>query len=90
MMMDCFATRTLLAFPAAELVGTDRAVLQSHLDSCPACRDSHDRESRFDSKLRAAMIAVPVPSGLRDSLQRNAAERARQKRSAKKEKGKHF
>ena len=71
--MECLATRTLLLFPAAELVGSDRAALQLHLESCQACRDSHDRESRFDSKLRVAMNDVPVPSGLRDSLQRNAA-----------------
>lgn len=66
--MTCHHSRLLLAFRPDELAGEDRATLDSHLRACPACAIAARNESAADSAIRSALIAVPVPDGLRAKL----------------------
>ncbi len=74
--MNCHLSRLLLAFRPNELAGPDRAALDAHLHSCPACAAAATAEAAADSAIRRAMVAVPVPDALRAKL--HAAATARQ------------
>lgn len=66
--MNCHLSRLLLAFRPDELAGDDRVALDAHLRSCPACATAAKREATADNAIRSAMLAVPVPTGLRAKL----------------------
>ncbi|MCU0702493.1 MAG: hypothetical protein MUF18_00690 [Fimbriiglobus sp.] len=78
--MTCNLSQLLLAVPPGELAPDDRAALDAHTRSCPTCASL----AATDAAIRKAMIAVPVPSGLRDRLyaQADSARAAAWKRRA--------
>lgn len=71
--MSCHDTRLLLAFRPNELAADDKVALEAHLNACPACAATARAETAADSAVRKAMLAVPVPAGLRDKLHAAAA-----------------
>jgi hypothetical protein len=71
--MHCHLSRLLLAFRPGELAGEDRAALDAHLRACPACAAAAKSDAAADSAIRSAMLAVPVPTGLRAKLLAAAA-----------------
>jgi hypothetical protein len=73
--MNCHLARLLLAFRPDELAGDDRAALAAHLRTCPTCAAAANAETAANAAIRKAMLAVPVPSGLRDKLQSEVAAR---------------
>jgi len=70
--MTCATTNLLLAFNRPGDLGTEeRAALDAHLATCPACAgQSALRED--DAAIAAAMKAVTIPVGFRDALQNSA------------------
>ena len=59
---------------AADELGPDVAApLDQHLAVCPACAADASAVESFDRALASAMVAVPVPAGLRDRLLTSAA-----------------
>ncbi len=59
---------------AADELGPDvTAPLDQHLATCPACAADARAVESFDRALASAMVAVPVPAGLRDRLVTHAA-----------------
>lgn len=66
--MNCHLSRLLLAFRPNELAGPDRAALDAHLQTCPACAAAATAEAAADTAIRRAMVAVPVPDALRAKL----------------------
>lgn len=74
--MNCHLSRLLLAFRPSELAGPDRAALDAHLHTCPACAAVATAQSAADAAIRRAMVAVPVPDALRAKL--HAAATAQQ------------
>jgi hypothetical protein len=73
--MNCHLSRLLLAFRPDELAGDDRAALADHLRTCPTCAAAANAEIAANAAIRKAMLAVPVPTGLRDKLQSDVAAR---------------
>ena len=73
--MNCYHSRLLLAFRPDELAGDDRAALAAHLSGCPTCASAARNESAADAAVRTALLAVPVPAGLREKLHAGAAAR---------------
>ncbi len=61
---------------AAYELGPDvTAPLDEHLSACPACAADAHAVSSFDRALASAMVAVPVPAGLRARLKAHGAEK---------------
>ena len=76
--MDCTNARTWLAFrKPGELPADEPAALTAHLTACAACAAAVAGADAFDAAVGRAMTAVPVPTGLRDRLLKQAAARAR-------------
>jgi len=78
--MDCKTARLLLNFarPSAGELGTSEAEeLDYHLAACSACDVVARAERQADKQFTQAMLAVPIPLGLRERLLRRLeAERA--------------
>lgn len=66
--MNCHLSQLLLAFRPGELAVDDRAALDAHLRLCPACAAANSATTAADAAIRSAMLAVPVPDGLRAKL----------------------
>jgi hypothetical protein len=66
--MNCHLSHLLLAFRPNELAAEDRAALDAHLRGCPACAALVNTTATIDAAFRKAMLAVPVPDGLRAKL----------------------
>jgi hypothetical protein len=69
--MDCDLARRLLPFDrpgAADLEPADRAALNRHVDTCPACAAVAANDHAFDAGLTRAMFAVAVPDTLHSRL----------------------
>jgi hypothetical protein len=66
--MNCQLSHLLLAFRPNELAADDRAALEAHLRTCPACAALANKTVATDNAIRKAMLAVPVPDGLRAKL----------------------
>lgn len=69
--MDCRTARMLLEFArpfATELDANEAAALEQHLAGCPDCRAAAQVERQVDEQLRTAMLAAPIPGGLRRNL----------------------
>jgi hypothetical protein len=62
----------MLAFRRSDLTAEDAASLDAHLGGCAACSAAARREVAVDSKISAAMTAVPVPAGFGERLLRSA------------------
>jgi hypothetical protein len=52
----------------SELAAEDTTDLNAHLASCPACAAAVQFERAFDDRVAKAMLAVPVPAGLKSKL----------------------
>ena len=66
--MDCKTARLLLDFarPAVAELATDYVqALQRHLAGCSDCASLERADRTFDAQIGRAMVAVPVPAGLR-------------------------
>lgn len=75
--MDCSTARLVLTLGrpgSGELLASETQALTHHLDSCPECRALARTLRADDDHLRAAMVAVPVPDGLRERLHARLAE----------------
>lgn len=69
--MDCKNARLLLEFArpvSSELDASEAEALQNHLTRCPDCSAVAQSARRFDEVVGKAMIAVPIPDGLRTRL----------------------
>ena len=69
--MDCNTARMLLTFfgrQGSELAPQDAADLDAHLAGCPGCAAAVRFERAFDDRVATAMLAVPVPAGLKAKL----------------------
>ncbi len=66
--MNCQLSQLLLAFRPNELAADDRAALDAHLRACPTCAALANTTAATDNAIRKAMLAVPVPDGLRAKL----------------------
>ncbi|HKB02762.1 MAG TPA: zf-HC2 domain-containing protein [Gemmataceae bacterium] len=69
--MDCNTARLLATFfgrPESELTPEDAAALDAHLATCPKCADLVKFERAFDDRVAQAMLAVPIPAGLKGRL----------------------
>lgn len=69
--MDCNTARMLATFfgrRGSELAPEDAAALDAHLAACPNCATAVQQERTFDDRLTKAMLAVPVPTGLKSKL----------------------
>jgi len=66
--MNCHLSRLLLTFRPDELAGDDRAALSAHLQTCPTCSAAAKNGAATDAAIRTAMLAVPVPDGLKAKL----------------------
>lgn len=76
--MDCTNAQTWLAFrKPGELPPDELTALTAHLTTCPACASTVTVADHFDAVVGKAMVSVPVPAGLRDSLVKKAITRAR-------------
>lgn len=62
--MECNAARSLLD-RLADLGAVERASLDSHLEACDDCAAALRGREKFDARLGAAMLAVPLPAGLK-------------------------
>jgi hypothetical protein len=73
--MDCNTARQLVAYAsplrAGELDQEETAALQDHLRGCSACAGFTRVEREVDAVLGRAMLAVPVPDGLRNRIVAN-------------------
>ena len=69
--MDCNTARMLATFfgrQGAELAPEDAAALDAHVTGCSKCADLARFERAFDDRVAKAMLAVPVPAGLKGRL----------------------
>src|SRR4029453_18883839 len=69
--MDCNTARMLATFfgrQGAELAPEDAAALTAHLAACPGCAAAVQAERAFDDRVAKAMMAVPVPTGLKAKI----------------------
>jgi hypothetical protein len=69
--VDCNTARMLATFfgrQGAELAPEDAAALDAHLTGCLKCADLVKFERAFDDRVAKAMLAVPVPTGLKGRL----------------------
>jgi hypothetical protein len=69
--MDCNTARMLATFfgrQGSELAPEDAAALATHLAGCPGCTAAVQAERAFDDRVARAMLAVPVPNGLKAKL----------------------
>ena len=69
--MDCNTARMLVTFfgrQGSELAPEDAAELDAHLAGCPKCAELVKFERAFDDRVGQAMLAVPVPGGLKGKL----------------------
>lgn len=69
--MDCNTARLLATFfgrPGSELTPEDAAALDAHLATCPKCSGLVRFERAFDDRVAKAIIAVPIPGGLKGRL----------------------
>jgi hypothetical protein len=69
--VDCSTARLLATFfgrPGSELAPEDAAALDAHLATCPRCAGLVKFERAFDDRVAKAMVAVPIPSGLKGRL----------------------
>lgn len=53
---------------ANELAPEDASALDAHLSGCASCQAAITTERAFDDRLSRAMIAVPVPDGLKSKI----------------------
>ncbi len=78
--MDCKSARMLadLRGPhGTEIDADDESALQEHLTQCPTCAAWVQRMSQFDAQVAKAMVAIPVPIGLKARILEDLAhERA--------------
>lgn len=83
--MDCKTARLLLEFARPrlpELESAEAAALEVHLGDCPDCAALARAGQLADTAIASAMVAVPVPEGLRERvLARLESERARPARA---------
>jgi hypothetical protein len=67
---------TFFGRAGTDLAPQDAADLDTHLASCPKCAELVKFERAFDDRVAKAMLAVPVPVGLKSKLlDRVAAQR---------------
>ena len=69
--MDCNTARMLATFfgrRGSELAPEDAAALDAHLAGCPGCAAAVQSERAFDDRIAQAMMAVPVPTGLKAKI----------------------
>jgi hypothetical protein len=69
--VDCNTARLLAMFAGrsgSELAGEDAAAFGAHLTTCPKCAVVIQFERAFDDRVAQAMLAVPVPAGLKGRL----------------------
>ena len=69
--MDCNTARMLSTFfgrQGSELAPEDATALDAHIASCPKCADLVKFERAFDDRIAKAMLAVPIPAGLKGRL----------------------
>jgi hypothetical protein len=59
---------TFFGRQGTELAAEDSAALDAHVSSCAKCADLVKFERAFDDRIGRAMLAVPVPAGLRGRL----------------------
>jgi hypothetical protein len=59
---------TFFGRQGSELAPDDAADLHTHLTACPKCADLVRFERAFDDRVAKAMLAVPVPAGLKGKL----------------------
>src|SRR5262245_13700317 len=59
---------TFFGRQGAELDGEDAVALDAHLTGCSKCADLVKFERAFDDRIGQAMLAVPVPAGLKARL----------------------
>jgi len=59
---------TFFGRPGSELAPEDAAALDAHLAACPKCAGLVKFERAFDDRVARAMLAVPVPAGLKGRL----------------------
>jgi Putative zinc-finger len=74
--VDCNTARMLVTFfgrQGSELAPEDAADLDAHLAGCPKCSELVKFERAFDDRVGKAMLAVPVPAGLKGKLLDGAA-----------------
>jgi hypothetical protein len=68
-MMDCNTARLILELAGgAELDAIEARALEEHLAVCPECDARASAARRFDQAVRAAMLHVDPPEGIRDRL----------------------
>jgi len=79
--MDCQHVQQLLPFvlrKSEELDAIERAAVQQHLATCPACAAFAQAESRADAAFGSVMRDVPVPADLQQKvMNRLSAGRSR-------------
>lgn len=69
--MNCHDIQLLLAFvdrKTEELDETERAIVQQHLNQCPACAEAAQADRRVDETFGALMRDVAVPAGLKQKV----------------------
>ena len=69
--MDCNTARMLdelRGFQDDELPPEDEAELEQHLQTCPECQANTRVERRIDNHIAKAMLAIPVPLGLKSKI----------------------
>ncbi len=69
--MDCQTALQLLEMHPTEVPGwrsVDQAAVQEHLAACALCQIAAAEIHEWDSRLHAAMTAVPMPEGVRERL----------------------
>src|SRR5262245_23395244 len=59
---------TFFGRQGSELAAEDSAALDAHVASCPKCADLVKFERAFDDRIAKAMLAVPIPAGLKGRL----------------------
>jgi anti-sigma factor RsiW len=79
---ECEVTRRALhAYVDGELVGEERQAVESHLQSCAACRRAHENEVALVAAVREALPRPAAPDALRQRVERlTAPETARSRR----------
>lgn len=72
--MECKSARMLAEMRGphgTEIDADDEIALQQHLTVCPACAAWVHRESQFEANVAKAMVAIPVPAGLKARILEN-------------------
>src|SRR5262245_47954622 len=59
---------TFFGRQGSELAPEDSAALDAHIASCTKCADLVKFERAFDDRIARAMLAVPIPAGLKGRL----------------------